>query len=254
MGALFEEMDRRSTPMGEIVLRRRWEPVLEVDVHEVKLGDEYLMSSLFTVAEVALATLGLAAVADDGSGVDASGVDGSGVDVVVAGLGLGYTAQAALDDERVRSVAVVDALDAVIDWHRRGLLPFNTGVGSDPRCHLVAGDFFDLVRTGAALDAERSGPCHALLVDVDHAPDRLLHPAHADLYTGAGLRRLLDRLHPGGVFALWSDDPPAPAFVALLGEVFATVEAHVVAFPNPYTDEGSTNSVYVATAPGPSRP
>jgi spermidine synthase len=239
MTTLFEELDRRSTPMGEIVLRRRREPVLDVDVHEVKLGDEYLMSSLFTVAEVALATLGLAAVADDGSGID----------VAVGGLGLGYTAQVALDDRRVRSVAVVEALDAVVGWHRRGLLPFNTGVGSDRRCHLVTADFFALVRTGAALDVGRPGRCHALLVDIDHAPDRLLHPDHADLYTAGGLGRLLDHLHPGGVFALWSDDPPDPAFVTLLHEVFAAVDAHVVPFPNPYTGEASSNTVYVATAP-----
>ena len=62
MALRFEELAWRATPMGEISLRRRVEPSLGVDVYEVKLGDEYLMSSLFTVAEVALATLGLAAV------------------------------------------------------------------------------------------------------------------------------------------------------------------------------------------------
>ena len=48
--------------MGVISLRRRLEPSLKVDVYEVKLGDEFLMSSLFTVAEVELARLGLAEV------------------------------------------------------------------------------------------------------------------------------------------------------------------------------------------------
>ena len=70
--------------MGVISLRRRLEPSLKVDVYEVKLGDEFLMSSLFTVAEVELARLGLARVV------------GADLDVVVGGLGLGYTAQAAL--------------------------------------------------------------------------------------------------------------------------------------------------------------
>ena len=80
----FEELDRRSTPIGEISVRRRVEPTLQVDVFEVKLGDEFLMSSLFTVAEVALATLGLAERVRDR------------LDVVVGGLGLGYTADAVL--------------------------------------------------------------------------------------------------------------------------------------------------------------
>ena len=38
----------------------RLEPTLQIDVYEVKLGDEFLMSSLFTVAEIELAKLGLA--------------------------------------------------------------------------------------------------------------------------------------------------------------------------------------------------
>ena len=65
MSARFEELDWQETPMGELTLRRRVEPTLGVDVFEVKLGDEFLMSSLFTVAEVALADLGLAAVSGD---------------------------------------------------------------------------------------------------------------------------------------------------------------------------------------------
>ena len=57
----FEELDYCNTPMGEITLRRRIEPRLRVEVYEVKLGDEFLMSSLFTDGEVALARLALAA-------------------------------------------------------------------------------------------------------------------------------------------------------------------------------------------------
>lgn len=88
IGARFEELDWHETPMGELTLRRRLEPTLGVDVFEVKLGEEFLMSSLFTVAEVALADLGLAAVSGDN------------LRVVVGGLGLGYTAVAALADAR----------------------------------------------------------------------------------------------------------------------------------------------------------
>ena len=86
MSRRFEELAFSETPMGELTLRRRRDPQLGVDVYEVKLGDEFLMSSLFTVAEVELARLGLAPV------------DGTDLDVVVGGLGLGYTARAALDD------------------------------------------------------------------------------------------------------------------------------------------------------------
>jgi spermidine synthase len=106
--ARFEELDWSETRMGVISLRRRIEPSLQVDVYEVKLGDEFLMSSLFTVAEVELARLGLAQAVD------------ADLDVVVGGLGLGYTAQTALA-ARVRSLIVVEALGEVIGWQQRAL-------------------------------------------------------------------------------------------------------------------------------------
>src|SRR6478752_180912 len=121
MSARFEELAWRETPMGEISLRRRREPTLDVDVYEVKLGDEYLMSSLFTVAEEELAPLGLAACARDE------------LSVLVGGLGLGYTAVTALDDTRVARLEVIDALPAVIGWHERELLPVSTRLVTDAR-------------------------------------------------------------------------------------------------------------------------
>src|SRR5882757_4120557 len=105
MSLYFEELDYRPTPIGALSLRRRRELSLGVDVFEIKLGDEYLMSSLFTASEIALALLGLA---------DLSGGD---LAVVVGGLGLGYTAQAVLEHANVGSLIVVEALAAVIDWH-----------------------------------------------------------------------------------------------------------------------------------------
>ncbi len=60
MSARFQELDWRETPLGELVLRRRWDPLVDREVHEIKLNDEFLMSSLFTAAEVELAALGLA--------------------------------------------------------------------------------------------------------------------------------------------------------------------------------------------------
>ena len=51
---------------------------------------------------------------------------------------------------------------------------------------------------------------------------------------------------PGGVFALWSDDPPDEPFTAMLSQVFATVYAEVVTFPNHYTGADSACTVYLA--------
>nr|MDT0660010.1 spermidine synthase [Micromonospora sp. DSM 115978] len=253
----FEELDWRETPIGEISLRRRRDPALDIDVYEVKLGDEYLMSSLFTVAEIELARLGLAALSSTSppavtAPLAVTAPTADGFDVVVGGLGLGYTARAVLADPRVRSLAVVEALEPVIDWHRQSLLPSAAELTGDPRTRFVPGDFFALAATGDGLDPDAPGRrFHAILVDIDHSPRHVLHPGHATFYEPAGLRRLAGHLHPGGVFALWSDDPPDDAFTAALGEVFATSTAHVVTFPNPLTGGESANTVYVAAlAPG----
>ena len=231
----FTELAWHETPMGELSLRRRLDPGLGTEVYEVKLGDEYLMSSLFTVAEIELARLGLAEVAGDE------------LDVIVGGLGLGYTARTVLEDPRVRSLVVVDALSEVIGWHQQGLLPFATPVVADPRSRLAHGDFFALTGEPTGYDTEHPGrPVHAVLADIDHSPRHLLHPRHAAFYTEEGLRALAGHLHPGGVFGLWSNDPPDDEFTALLGRVFRTARAEVVAFDNPLQHRTSTNTVYLA--------
>ena len=62
MSVYFEELDFRPTAMGVLSLRRRRQLSTGIDVYEIKLGDEFLMSSLFTVAEIELARLGLGAL------------------------------------------------------------------------------------------------------------------------------------------------------------------------------------------------
>ncbi|MGV8885033.1 MAG: spermidine synthase [Microbacteriaceae bacterium] len=230
MRASFEELDWQETPMGELNLRRRIDPALGLEVFEVKLGDEYLMSSVFTVAEIELARLGLAAHA------------GTGLSVMVGGLGLGYTAQAVLEHESVAQLTVVEALSAVVGWHERGLLPVSSHLTDDARTTLTTDDYFALMRR----DPERLWD--AILVDIDHSPKHWLNSSHGDFYTTEGLQRMARHLAPGGVFALWSDDPPETQFMATLDSVFAHTEGHTVSFPNALTGGESTNGVYVAHA------
>jgi spermidine synthase len=230
VSARFEELDWQQTPMGELYLRRRTDAVLGVDIFEVKLGDEFLMSSLFTVAEEELARLGLAAT------------DGNALRILVGGLGLGYTAIAALRDERVTELTVIDTMPAVIDWYERGLLPVSATLTADPRTRLVLDDFFAVMRAEPAPGASYD----AILLDVDHSPRHQLDPSHADLYAVAGLRALSRHLDDGGVFALWSDDPPDDEFMTTLSDVFTNAVAHVVDFDNPLTGGVSSNTVYVA--------
>jgi spermidine synthase len=235
MGRSFEELDFQPTRLGDVSLRRRRVAALDdLEVFEVKLGNDFLMSSLFTRVEEALAELGLA------------GLPGDALDVVVGGLGLGYTARAALENPATRSLCVVETLEPVIDWHRRGLVPLGPVLTANPRCRFVSGDFFAL-----AADPERGfDPAQpgrkfdAVLLDIDHSPQNLLHAGHGAFYQAEGLRLLAAHLRPGGRFAMWSDDPPDEAFRQNLAAVFATVDTHIVTFPNPLLDRESASTVY----------
>jgi spermidine synthase len=237
----FAELDFRSTPLGELSLRRRRVRMLDdLEVFEVKLGDAFLMSSLFHVVEVALADLGLAALRTDLR--EAPGR----CDVVVGGLGLGYTAVAALKYRGVRELLVVDALEAVIEWHQRDLVPLGQTLTDDPRCRFIHGDFFALAASPTGFDVAMPGRrFHAILLDIDHSPRNLLHPRHGTFYTPEGLRALAAHLEPDGVFALWSDDPPDEEFLETLRTTFKTAEVHVVKFPNPLLEQESASTVYV---------
>ena len=239
MSANFEELDFRPTAIGVLTLRRRRQPSTGIDIYEIKLGGEFLMSSLFTAAEIELARLGLAGLAR------------SGLDVVVGGLGLGYTAQAVLENSSVRSLMVVDALAEVIEWHEQGLLPLGQQLTGDPRCRLVHDDFFAMSHSEDGFDSRAPRRCFdAILVDIDHSPRNLLHPRHAALYAPDGLARLGAHLNPGGVFALWSNDPPDAAFNAVLAGAFATSSAQVVTFDNAQGDGDASNTIYIGGKAG----
>ncbi len=236
MSLFFEELDYQPTPIGAISLRRRRDLKLDVDVLEIILGDEHLMSDLFTVSEVALATQGLSALTGPGP-----------LSVVVGGLGMGFTAAAALLDNRISEMLVVEKLAPVIGWHESGLIPLGKDLTDNPKCRFVEGDFFAMALGQDGFNPAKSGQqFDAVLLDIDHTPDFHLAPSHAGLYQPEGLAQLQRHLRPGGVFALWSNDPPDEAFTARLGKVFASASAVPVPFYNPLQDRDYVQCIYLA--------
>lgn len=235
MSAMFEELDYWPTEIGALTLRRRWEPRLGRDVYEIKLAGESLMTSAITESEVALARLGLAAAES-----------GKPLDVVVGGLGLGYTARTAIAQEAVASLIVVEMLEGVISWHERELLPLSPELTGDPRCRIVQGDFFAMAKGSTGFDPDRPGRrFDAILADIDHSPEMLLDDRSASFYSPDGLSAAASHLKPGGVFGLWSNDRPDGTFTDRLEHVFDRAWAEPVTFHNPFQDRPFTQTVYL---------
>jgi hypothetical protein len=235
---MFEEIAWENTPIGELVLRRSRLRRDGADIWEIKPNEGYLMSSQFVAGEIALADLALAML------------EGDGLDIVIGGLGLAYTAQAALADNRVGRVRVVELLPQVITWHYERLLPLGETVAGDPRRHLLQGDFFAFATGPSGCDPARPDTLHdAILIDIDHSTTHFIDPASASFYRPEALRAIADKLRPGGVFALWSTDAEDPVFVAALRNCLEGVELAKVTFPTPYRDEPTFNLVYLGRRP-----
>ena len=233
----FEELDYRQTPIGDLMLRRRRMPQFgDVDIYEVKLGEDFLMTSLFHEAESQLSILGLAAT------------KGENLDVVVGGLGLGHTAVDALVDPRVSSLVVIEFLEGVLSWHQNEIVPMGKTLMDDPRCKLVHADFFERARdVDSSFDpADRAKKHDAILLDIDHTPTNVLHQTNTHFYTEEGLTELAQHLKPGGIFAMWADGAPEEYFTEHLRKVFASAEQHTIEFDNPITRGTSVGAVYVA--------
>jgi spermidine synthase len=169
-------------------------------VYEVYIDGALLMSSVSPLSERLLATRALEAH----SGGDRP------LRVLVGGLGLGYTAEAALESKAVADVRVIDRIDVVIDWMREGLLPLSEQLNADKRLSLMTGDVYDDL-LGPATES-----WDLILVDVDHAPQMPLDPASLPFYTEEGQAAVRRHLAPGGILAVWSahDDEPFAAALA----------------------------------------
>lgn len=236
MSRLFEELDYQPTEIGAISLRRRRDLVSGKDIFEVKLDEDFLMTSQVTASETALATQALQRI---GPG---------SLSIVVGGLGLGYTAHAALCDDRVTEVLVIELLRPVIDWHRQGLVPLGDTLTTDARCTFRQGDFFALARSEEGFDPSEPRRRHdAILLDIDHAPGHVLHERSEGFYGAEGLGAVKRFLKPDGVFGLWSDERPDAAVIAHLQSVFTSAEAVPVTFPLPHQATLYIQTVYLAS-------
>lgn len=202
------ELGRASGPHGEVALRRRTTDDGAVHL-ELVVDGVFAMDDVDTSTEEALATETLARC------------PGDGLQVLVGGLGLGWTAATALAEPRVAVVDVAELQAPLVEWAGRGLLPaLPTG---DGRLALHVTDVADHLTASP-------GRYDAVLLDVDNGPAFLVHQANAGLYSDAGLATALAALRPGGVLAIWSSDP-APELADRLSGVPGAVDVEHLVLP-----------------------
>lgn len=228
----LEILAYEDSPLGPLCLRRR--AVLSMPgtvVTEVTLNHAFLMSSYNTASERALADIAVAMHPD------------AELRVLVGGLGLGYTAHAALATTRVATVEVVEFLPQVIQWLAQGLVPLSPALNADPRFTTAAGDIY------ARLAAAPTDRFDLILIDVDHAPDDQLSRTNDFFYTREGLELASRHLAPGGILGVWSYAESSP-FARALREVFREVRIEPVTFFNELIDEETTDWLFFARDPG----
>ena len=178
----WQTLDRaRLTDGSEMTLARRG------DEHSIRIDGDVLMTSNSHGSEEQLAARGCA-------GLHAL----PGARVLVGGLGMGFTARAALSALRPDAVVdVVELVGAVVRWNRELIGHLADAPLLDPRVRVIQGDVADAI----AAARERYD---AVLLDVDNGPEAFTCRENKHLYSLEGLRRARAALRPNGVLAVWS--------------------------------------------------
>ncbi|MEV0472217.1 spermidine synthase [Streptomyces prunicolor] len=185
-------LDRREGPYGEVVLRRHGE-LLQIIANGCFLMDTSDGRSERLLVDAARGAL------------DSRPETGVLPDVLIGGLGVGFSLAHAAADPRWGRITVVEREPAIVEWHRSGpLSALSAAALADPRTDIVKTDLVAFVNeTCATFDA--------LCLDIDNGPDWTVTDSNETLYSQAGLASCARVLRPDGVLAVWSAQP-SPEF------------------------------------------
>lgn len=197
VGRGVEVLERAAGRMGELVLRRTGEDL------EVIAGGTFLISSANVASSVAPVTAGMNFLKQVGTLPSAdNGGSETGIEVLIGGLGLGYTLDAALADRRIGRAIVAEYEPVIVDWfHRYGAKRSErfTAAEAVARARIVVDDVADVMRANPA-------SFDLIALDTDNGPDWLVREGNGGLYDEAGMALAYDALRPGGVAVFWSPE------------------------------------------------
>ncbi|WP_143833228.1 spermine/spermidine synthase [Oceanobacillus timonensis] len=159
--------------------------------------------------------------------------------VLVGGLGVGFSLAEALRHEQITQVTVIEIEEAIISWNRTYLAAFSNHALKDPRTKMIQADFLEWMEAATE-------KYDVICLDIDNGPDWTVTNSNTDLYQVHTLHLLAGLLSSDGVLAFWSA-ASSQAFVEKLKESFE--EVHVIPVPQ---EKGEADYIYLAKAPFPS--
>ncbi|MFT6344169.1 MAG: spermidine synthase [Paraglaciecola sp.] len=159
--------------------------------------------------------------------------------VLVGGLGMGYTLAAALKAVTSNSqVTVAELIPEVVVWNQGPLGNCAKNPLQDPRTKLHVGDVRELLST-------KKPTFDAILLDVDNGPEGLTQKGNNSIYSAKGLDDIYKTLRPKGMLAVWSAGPDN-LFIGRLKKAGFKADTRIVrARPG----KGSRHTIFLARKP-----
>jgi spermidine synthase len=221
----WQTIEGVDTREGRLELRRRGARDFLITI-----AGRVLMTSAAHRSETELARLACAAVAERPR-----------AQLLLGGLGMGYTLRATLDQlPATARITVVELTGAVVDWCRGPLAPLSGAALTDRRVKTVVRDVARVIASAPAASYD------AIVLDLYEGPHQATNRRRDPLYGPAALEHAHTALRAGGVLAIWSEEPDR-AFEGHLAAAGFEVQRH------PGGRGGRAHTIYLGIKPLPSR-
>lgn len=213
----LEVIERMQTTRGEIQLQQRGSH------YEIISNGTFLMATYNGESERLLVSEAIKRISNPRN-------------VLIGGLGVGFSLVEALQYEQVTQVTVVEIEEAIITWNQTYLAPFSNHALKDTRTKIIRADLLEWM--AAATDR-----FDVICLDIDNGPDWTVTDANMELYQASTLDLLAGLLMPNGILAFWSAHS-SHDFVEKLKKSFAEVQE----IPVPQ-EKGEPDYIYLAKGP-----
>ena len=195
--------------------------------YSIRVNGQELMNSRMFGSEMMLAELSCPEIAER-----------KNANVLIGGLGMGYTLSAALRLLHPDAdVLLAELVPSVVEWNKNVLGSLAGDPLKDSRVTVVIEDVINIINNNtSAFDA--------ILLDVDNGPNSLTQEGNDELYSMSGVAMIHRALRPGGVVAVWSSSPDTGFMQRLNRSSFHVLEKKVRGRTH---KKGPVHTIWIAT-------